>query len=58
MSWVSLFLVSRNLIDGGWILHSFRWKTTFTWKDIAESYLQVGKSMGSQCLRITVVFTI
>uniref|UniRef100_UPI00358E3900 uncharacterized protein n=1 Tax=Myxine glutinosa TaxID=7769 RepID=UPI00358E3900 len=44
------------VIDGGWLLHNVRWEAKLTWKDIAESYLQFVKSMGSHCLRITVVF--
>lgn len=44
------------VIDGGWLLHNVRWEANLTWKDIAESYLRFVKSMGSQCLQITVVF--
>lgn len=44
------------MVDGGWLLHSFKWEANLTWKDITESYLRFVMSMGSQNLRITVVF--
>ena len=49
-------LCTSLVIDGGWLLHNVRWDTSITWKDIAESYLRLVKSMGSHHLRITVVF--
>ena len=47
---------TSHVIDGGWLLHNVRWEANQTWKDIAETYLRFVKAMGSQCLRITVVF--
>ena len=44
------------VIDGGWLLHNVSWEANLTWKDIAERYLQFVKSMGSRCLRTTMVF--
>ena len=44
------------VIDGGWLLHNVKWEANLTWNDIAHNYLRFVKAMGSQHLRITVVF--
>ena len=44
------------VIDDGWLLYNVKWGANLTWKEIAESYLRFVRSMGSQRLRITVVF--